>query len=172
MSGWSPRSHGATDQHISSSSSLSIRKPKVPFSFFCVLSNSANTECFPYFPLSLSGGQCCESNTRFCFVDLFRLRECKATEVIQCMLRTKFSEVLSKIASGLLIIRRLLGLVCCDTHMKASAQNCFVNYVILSYGSVYLSMHENISSISGSISHNSPVSFTQRGLARFGFIEI
>lgn len=114
------------------------RKTQSPLLFFRFFSNSANTECFPYFPLSLSDGQCRESKNRF--VALFRLRDCKPTMVIKCVLYIKFSKVLSKIAAGLLIvsiiIRCLLCLVWCDTYMKASA----LKYVKVFYGSVYLSV--------------------------------
>lgn len=91
--------------------------------------------------------------------------------VIKCVLYVKFSKVLSKIAAGLLIvsiiIRCLLCLVWCDTYMKASA----LKYVKVFYGSVYLSVCKNIGII-GCIPHNSSVSFTQQGMARFGFLGI
>lgn len=88
MSGWSPRSHGATDQHISSSSSLSIRKPKVPFSFYA---SSAILQTQSVFLISLflfQAASVVSLNTDY--VVLLRLRDCKATVVIKCMLHVKF----------------------------------------------------------------------------------
>lgn len=62
VSGWSQWSLGTVDQHISSSSKLRTRKPKVPSSLFCFFSKHWVYYLFPSFtfrrlPVSLNSNQ-------------------------------------------------------------------------------------------------------------------